>query len=399
MTASQLQCDCQELHRRGFLSSERLQQLSATCSSSSAAADEISTLLLEEIDAIVERVRQQHNTQEQEAALGNSELAAVAVGGALGALNAWLRPSASTTGSSSTAGPSTTKATSLWASAYDGAVATLNVAKRKRRVQQLQLRKLSGDAATCSHVVLCINGFMTQSDDPVQNWRVWCEDQNAVVFAVQWEAGDAAAWNEFCTHVNDNLSSSSVSAMVAHFTGNPWHSAQGKAEQVGVLLSQVLAERPAMVRGRKISLFGHSLGGAVIYSAFQELAKLRKERSPEEVPVITNAVSLAGAYIPDIQGLENITQSLDPQQGKFINVFSARDGVLSKLFWALQLPGQSGPGAAGCAAVTFAAAAANCINVEVSDLVVPRVENHFGHSYTHFMESIKTRVLPYLTKG
>ncbi|RLN53628.1 hypothetical protein BBJ29_004738 [Phytophthora kernoviae] len=358
-TTSQLQSDCQELHRQ--------------------------------VDAIVERVRQQHNTQEQEA-LGNSELAAVAVGGALGALNAWLRPTAPSSATSATT-------PTLWASAYDGAMATLNVAKRKRRVQQLQLCKLSGDVATCSHVVLCINGFMTQSDDPVHNWRAWCEDQNAAVFAVQWEAGDVTAWNEFCTHVNDNLGSSSVSAMVAHFTGNPWHSAQGKAEQVGVLLAQVLAEHPAMLRGRKISLFGHSLGGAVIYSTFQEMAKLRKERGAEEAPVITNAVSLAGAFIPDAQGLENVTKSLDPQNGKFINVFSARDGVLSKLFWALQLPGRNGPAAAGCGAVSFAAAAANCINVEVSDLVVPRVENHFGHSYTQFMEAIKTRVLPYLAKG
>jgi len=71
--------------------------------------------------------------------------------------------------------------------------------------------------------------------------------------------------------------------------------------------------------------------------------------------------------------------------------------VLTKLFWALQLPGPNGPAAAGCQAVAFAAAAmARCVNVEVTDLVIPSVENRFGHSYTQFMEAIKSRVLPHL---
>ncbi|KAF1781001.1 Alpha/Beta hydrolase fold [Phytophthora cactorum] len=388
-----LLADCRELKTRGLLSPQQLQEYEASLSSATSPPDAIrervSALLIEEADAIVERVRMQSNEQEQET-IGNSELAAVAVGGALGALNAWLRPAPA---------PMTTdKATTLWASAYDGAMATLNVAKRKRRVQQLQLKLLSGDVATCSHIVLCINGFMTQSDDPTHNWRVWIqEDQNAAVFAVQWEAGDAAAWNEFCTHVNHNIGSSSVSAMVAHFTGNPWHSAQGKAEQVGILLAHVLAARPVLLRGRKISMLGHSLGGAVIYSTFQEMTKLRAEKKGDGLPQITNAVSFAGAFIPDTQGLDNITNALDPNGGKFINVFSARDGVLSKLFWALQLPGPNNPAAAGCQAVAFAAAAAaSCVNVDVSDLVIPRMENHFGHGYQQFMEAIKSRVVPHL---
>ncbi|KAL3662776.1 hypothetical protein V7S43_012179 [Phytophthora oleae] len=388
--------DCRELQRRGLLSSQQLQEYESSLSSVSTPPDAIrervSALLVQEADAIVERVRVQSNQQEEQN-IGNTELAAVAVGGALGALNAWLRPAPAPT--------ATTKAPTLWASAYDGAMATLNVAKRKRRVQQLQLKLLSGDVATCGHVVLCVNGFMTQSDDPTCNWRAWIEeDQDAAVFAVQWEAGDAAAWDEFCTHVNDNLGSSSVPAMVAHFTGNPWHSAQGKAEQVGILLAHVLAERPALVRGRKISLLGHSLGGAVIYSTFQAMAKLRAEKKGDSLPLVVNAVSFAGAFIPDTQGLDNIANALDPNGGKFINVFSTRDGVLSKLFWALQLPGPNGPAAAGCQAVAFAAAAAaSCVNVDVSDLVIPRVENHFGHGYQQFMEAIKSRVLPHLFRA
>lgn len=370
--------DLKELQRRGLLSSEQQQQLESALSAPSTQ-QQVSSLLIQEADAIVDRVRERHNEQEQQT-LGNSELAAVAVGGALGALNAWLRPAPAPAAPAKTA--------TLWASAYDGAMATLNVAKRKKRVQTLKMQPLSGDVATAKHIVLCVNGFMTQSDDPTRNWQAWCEHEDAAVFAVQWEAGDAAAWNDFCVHVNDNIGSASVSAMVAHFTGNPWHSAQGKAEQVGVLLAQVLAEKPAMLRGRKVSMFGHSLGGAVIYAAFQELARLRESK---EVPAIANAVSLAGAFVPDEQGLKNVTQALD---GRFINVYSTRDGVLSKLFWALQL-GPHAPEAAGCHAVDFQAE--SFVNVDVSDLVVPRVENHFGHGYSAFMTAIRSRVLPYLT--
>ncbi|OWZ07135.1 hypothetical protein PHMEG_00020510 [Phytophthora megakarya] len=384
-----LVADCRELQRRGLLTQQQLEELEATAPSD-ALRERVSALLVQEADDIVERVRLQRNDQEQ-GTLGNSELAAVAVGGVLGALNAWLRPAPAPT--------ATTQAPTLWASAYDGAMATLNVAKRKRHVQHFRLQRLSGDVAACSHVVFCINGFMTQSDDPARNWRVWTQEQNAAVFAVQWEAGDATAWDEFCTHVNDNIGSSSVPTMVAHFTGNPWHSAQGKAEQVGVLLAHILTERPVLLRGRKISLFGHSLGGAVIYSTFQELAKVRADKRGDGLPLIVNAVSFAGAFTPDTEGIGNVVNGLDPNGGKFVNVFSTRDGVLSKLFWALQLPGGNDPLAAGCQAVAFAAVAASCVNVDVSDLVIPRVENHFGHGYMQFMEAIKSRVLPHLVKA
>ncbi|CAH0479037.1 unnamed protein product [Peronospora belbahrii] len=391
-----LLANCRELHHRGLLTSEELKEyeaslLASTTSSSDAIRKRVSSLLVQDADTIIERVRLRCNEQDQEST-GSSDLTAVAVNSALGALNAWLRP---TPTPASTTTPST-----LWASALDGAVAILNASKRKQRVQQLKLQLMSGEVATCRHVVLCINGFMTQSDDPTNNWRVWTqgdEQQEVAVFAVQWEAGDSAAWNEFCAHVNDNINSSSVSSMIAHFTDNPWHSAQGKADQVGVLLAHVLAERLVLLQGRKISLFGHSLGGAVIYSIFQEMAKLRAEKKGDNLPLIANAVSFAGAFIPATEGLDNISNALDPKGGKFINVFSSRDGVLSRLFWALQLPGSNTPIAAGCHSLTFGAiSAANCMNVEVSDVVVPCVENHFGHSYSQFMNVIKLRVLPHL---
>ncbi|TDH71513.1 hypothetical protein CCR75_007506 [Bremia lactucae] len=383
--------DCQELHRRNLLSREQLDEyeeaLHSSDTSYDAICDVVSSLLIQEADNIVEHVRIQNNEQDTKTNI-NSDLATMAIGGALSAFTSWLWTSSNTT--------PTTNATTLLTSAYDGAMATFNVAKRMRRVQQLQLKLLSGNAATCTHVVFCINGFMTQSDDPTKNWRVWTQtNEDVAVFAVLWEAGDAAAWNKFCMHATDNLSQSSIVNVIAHFTENPWHSAQIKAERVGVLLAQMFSQRPGLVRNRKISIFGHSLGGAVIYSAFQELAKLRAE--DKELPLISNAVSFAGAFVPNAKGLENVTLALDPMGGKFVNVYSTRDNALSKVFSALQGLNVENLAAAGCHAVAFASqTSASCVNVDVSDIVIPCAENHFGHGYHSFMEGIKSRVLPHL---
>lgn len=380
---------------------------------------QVRALYQHELEAIIREIRIQHNEKQQDTFI-TSDFVALAAGGVMGALNAWMRPAAAPV---STPAPPARTATSLWASAFDAAQASLNVVRKRRLLEHLQIKHLSGDESACEHVVLCINGFMTQGSDPARTWKAWFGD-DVVVYAVLWEAGDVDAWNDFCAHVNDQLSVSSMgaatSALITHFTGNPWHKAQDQAEQVGALLAQVLASQPTFCRDRKVTLFGHSLGGAVIYSVFQELARLRNAseqqsqqqpsdpqqqqpdtsclpfiRVPSE-PLITNAVCFAGAFIPRAEGLENIAAELAPL-GKFLNVFSSRDGVLSKLFWALQLHA-SDPIAAGCASVKFPSACLrNCANVDVTPLVPPRITNQFGHNYGMHMDDIIIKVRPHLS--
>lgn len=433
--------DCRELHRKQFLTAAQLaafeEQVAAlppltidpasshsgtSSYSSNPRQDPQLALLLaqvralyqHELETIVTGIREQHN-QKQHDTYVTSDLLALAAGGAMGALNAWLQPAA--------AKPSppprpATKAPSLWASAFDAAQASLNVVRKRRLLEHLQLKHLSGDESVCDHVLLCINGFMTQGADPTRNWGAWCSD-NVAVYAVLWEAGDADAWNDFCAHANDHLAAPSVgaatSALFTHFTGNPWHKAQTQAEQVGALLAQVLAAQPTFCRGRQVTLLGHSLGGAVIYSFFQEVARLRRASSQAldddndettnsrflplvplpSTPLVTNAVSFAGAFLPTADGLANVSAEL-PLVGKFLNVFSSRDSVLSKLFWALQLHA-SDPVAAGCSALRFPSACAhNCANVDVTALVPVRLTNQFGHGYAMHMDEILLKLRPYL---
>lgn len=415
--AARLLADCRALQRRERLADAALDDLerALTSLSSSRASTGLSdaqrtvrVLLERELGDVVERVRLARNEQQRQS-MGGSDLAAIAAGGALGALNAWLRPAAPSSSSSgasaSTTAAKVATATTLWASAYDAAAASLNVVRQRRQVEHVRFSLLSGDPAASTHVLLCINGFMTQSDDPGKNWRAWCREgvvdapsgRPTAVYAVEWEAGDAAVWSEFCAHVNDKLTDAPVSAVVAHFTGNPWHKAQAKAEQVGVLLAQVIAARPVLFENRELSLLGHSLGGAVIFSVFQELARLRAQRPADDPlpPLVTHAVSFAGAFIPDTVGVANMTHAL-ASGGTFLNVFSTRDNVLSKLFWAIHLPGHNDPLAAGCQAIVMEDEQDKVVNVDVSDLIPPSVDNHFGHSYGRHMDLVAQRILPLL---
>ncbi|KAJ0393562.1 hypothetical protein P43SY_004472 [Pythium insidiosum] len=398
--------DCAELQRKQLLSDEELRQweplLRAAAASGDCSADvdpaaldavrrRVRELFEQELDTLIDATRVRQNATHQQT-LQQSDIVAVAAGGLLGALNAWMRPS-----------PSPSPATSLWASAFDAAQASLNVVRQRRLLDHLRIRHLSGDETSSANVQLCINGFMTQGGDPLPNWRHWAPPGEGVVqYAVLWEAGDVDVWNEFCAHANENIKTSAAHELLTHFSGNPWHKAQDKAEQVGIVLAHVLAARPAFCRGRRITLLGHSLGAAVIYSLLNELAALRRRDGPRidasrtlEGPVVSDALCFAGAFVPSVEGLANMAAELAPH-GVLVNVFSRRDDVLSKLFWATQLHTRDAV-AAGCAPLDWASSrVVNGVNVDVSELVPPRMTNQFGHSYAPHMQAIRARVLPHL---
>lgn len=392
--------DCQELQRKQLLPADVAQQIEQTQGSSDCAPllERIVSLQEQERDGIIARILDEQNQKHGET-IANSDLVALAAGGALGALNAWLRP----TPPKAAVAATQPKQSSIWASALDAAQASLNVVRQRRMLEHFQIKRLSGDPLNAEHVLFCINGFMTQSVDPIRNWHTWCEGDpsKVVIYAVLWEAGDADVWNEFCSHVNDKIQSdaASASAVLTHFTGNPWHKAQDKAVQVGAALAQLLAAQPTFLSGRKVSLMGHSLGGAVIYNVFRELARLRNEGGQQQMPhgLVTYAICLAGAFVPSANGLARIGQELSTS-GKFVNVFSRRDTVLSKLFWAIQVNDRD-PIAAGCAPIQFPSTFlfSNAVNVEVTELIPPKVANQFGHSYGPHMDAVLPLVTPHLS--
>ncbi|TMW55766.1 hypothetical protein Poli38472_010648 [Pythium oligandrum] len=403
MTAKmRMQKDCEALAAKQLLTREQLADWNQRLATDDASRrqqlrEELRVLFKRELDELITRLRLQQNQQQQQT-LQQSDLVAVAAGGVLGMFNAWMRPAPAATPTPAPATRAVNNAqANLWASAFDGAQAFLNVSRQRRVLDHVQITHMAGDETTSDHVLLCVNGFMTQGADPSKNWGVWAQSSNVVLYALQWEAGDVDVWNEFCAHANENLKTSSAHELLTHFTGNPWHKAEDKASQVGVLLAQVLASEPTFCRGRRVSLLGHSLGGAVIYSALKELSRMRDEGLVKDLSVryVKNALVFGGAFIPSARGLGCMAREI-ASDGKLINVYSERDDVLSKLYWALQLHA-GGPIAAGCAPVDFAKARiTNGVNIDVSDLLPPRVDNQFGHSYGHQMEAIRARVQPYV---
>lgn len=381
-----------------------------------------------EIQHLVSDVRNEVNkkhVQEYQFA----DVVAAATGGVFGALNAWMRPvshnasnRSSMTQDAKTSGG--TSATSLWSSAFDGAQASINLIKNRRVIEQMKIEHMCGEESQSDHVIFCINGFMTQSADPLRNWSSWkatsldkqsctensmsAEESQHVLYNVYWEAGSIEDWNQFCTNANNLLgqkngfgsstvnSVSAISSIVSHFAGNPWHKAQNKANLIGIMLAHVLASQPAITKNRKVSLFGHSLGAAVIFQALQELARIRQERDTEE-RFVTNAVFFGGAFIPECSKLKVVTDEIDSANGgRMINVFSTRDAVLSNLFWVSNMHGNDKV-ASGCAAIkAFDDKLTDGINVDVSDLIPPVITTQFGHSYGPFMSRIAERVAPHL---
>ncbi|GLE05456.1 hypothetical protein PINS_up014469 [Pythium insidiosum] len=417
MPRSFVRDDCAVLQRKKLLSAEELRAwgpvLRGDGCVDAAAMDalrrRVRELFEQELDTLIDATRVRQNATHQQT-LQPTDLVAVAAGGLLGALNAWMRPApVGPVARPSAAAPSSARArapapaTSLWASAFDAAQASLNVVRQRRLLDHLRIRHLSGDEDSSADVLLCVNGFMTQGGDPLHNWRHWApSDARVVQYAVLWEAGDVDVWNEFCAHANENIKTSAAHELLTHFSGNPWHKAQDKAEQVGIVLAHVLAARPTFCRGRRITLLGHSLGAAVIYSLLNELAAIRRRDGPcvdmsltLDGPVVTNALCFAGAFVPSVEGLAQMAHELAPG-GVLVNVFSQRDDVLSKLFWATQLHTRDAV-AAGCAPLDWSASrVSNGVNVDVSDVVPPRMTNQFGHSYAPHMQAIRARVLPHL---
>lgn len=398
--------DCRALHKKALISDEQLNTLEQLLRYKNDSEQiklttvQLRNLFQHELDTIINRIRVQQN-KTHEATLQQSDLIAVAAGGLLGALNAWMRPSSPRGTVTSPSPHAKAPSTSVWASAFDGAQASLNVVRQRRLLDHLHIKHMSGDEFEADHIVLCVNGFMTQGGDPLgNNWSPWIGDdpRRIALYAVLWEAGDVDAWNAFCSHANENLTSPAASAhgLLTHFTGNPWHKAQDKAEQVGVLLAHVLVACPTFCRGRRVSMMGHSLGGAVLFSTLKELARLRRDGQMSVTePLVQNVLFFAGAFVPTRDELVDISKEL-MQDGKIINIYSERDNVLSTLFWAVQLHGGDAI-AAGCAPITNASQMQNVVNMNVSDLIPPRMINQFGHSYGLYMEAIRKRVLANLT--
>jgi hypothetical protein len=407
-----LESDIQELYQKGLLDGTQRDKLLGQLLRHQIVDVQISLrqFYQQELNTIIHDFRTKQNKTHEET-LVSSDLIAIAAGGLFGAVSAWMRTPSSTSNNNNEIKDNVISnraaTSSIWASAFDSAHATLKTCRQRRMVEHFEIKYICGDESKAKHVVFVINGFMTQGFDPMQTWRPLVKLEECVFYAVIWEAGDQNVWNDFCAHVNDKLASN----LLTHFTGNPWHTAQDKAEQIGVLLARIIAMQPTFVRQRKISLFGHSLGGMVIYSALKELSQMRKngqllsQSKDHHVALIYQAVFFAGAFTTDDRNEFEKAVHEVAKEGKIINVYSESDAILTKIYRATKLHEVTGGvdpssivAAAGCAPLRFLEEKTlpHGMNFDVTSIVLPKLQNAFGHSYGENMSQIVDLLLPHL---
>ncbi|ETW10096.1 hypothetical protein, variant [Aphanomyces invadans] len=287
----------------------------------------------------------------------------------------------------------------LWDTAKEAALRSMETSRKIRTVDFLEVKRYCGDALTCDHVVIAINGFMTHGYKPSVNWEAIGRKRSVSGFVLLWEAGNAAEWDVFCNETSVHLETGQDDTIASHFTvGNPWNKAQNKAHQVGIVLAELLISQPVLLRGRKVTLVGHSLGSAVIHSCLQHLAAYNSNSNNTPIH-LHQAVFFAAAFVPDHDFstiAETVFQPNAAIPNRMLNVFSSQDHILMHLFSLVNM--HIARPAAGCAAIK----SNHVRNIDVSDIIPSTHESILGHSYEKFMDAIVDRLgttldLPYAT--
>ncbi|KAF0685956.1 Aste57867_22208 [Aphanomyces stellatus] len=381
--------DAADLISKGFLTDDRFKALMEG-DAVAAKAEVRQQLKAQQADAIRGALAKQPTDQ-----ILQADIIAAAAGGLWGAASAWLKttpilkpPTSPPQSTAKVETPPIPVTSQLWNSAKEAALKSMETNRKIRTVDFFELSHFCGDELTCDHVIIAINGFMTHGYSPSVNWEAICRKKNVACYIVLWEAGNAAEWDAFCNETNKHLETGEDDTIATHFTvGNPWNKAQNKAHQVGICLAEILISKPVFVRGRKITLVGHSLGSVVIESALQHLST--HNGNVNNAPVHLHQVAFfAAAFVPE-HDFSKIADTVFPRDGppfRLLNVYSPQDHILLHLFSLINMHIQRP--AAGCFPINSKVVR----NIDVSDLVPSNDKSLLGHSYEPFMDAVVARI-------
>lgn len=168
--------------------------------------------------------------------------------------------------------------------------------------------------------VVCINGFLGQSDDRFQDWVAPAERlfPGLTRYGVRWESRRGGSAGDLAKMIGWEA----LLALRTYGLSVPWawlHTAL-KAEDTGRMLANVLMRAPR----QQFVLCGHSLGARVIYYALTELA----ERS--RLDIVRTAHLMGGAV--GVGGRRDWQKAMSACQGGITNYYSANDSVLKILY-------------------------------------------------------------------
>ncbi|MGX5913986.1 DUF726 domain-containing protein [Aliidiomarina sp. Khilg15.8] len=196
-----------------------------------------------------------------------------------------------------------------------------------RDVQNFDFVPLHANQGDDSHQIVVINGFLTEDDREVADWRDAFDAMGVTrpTWHLYWESKRLRELNKTFTGlgvqsvVRRNLRSLPV-GLVSHVADNAWHTAMANARKAGALLADAIQRTPS----KRYTLIGHSLGARVVFFALQALAKESNQQIED--------VILLGAA----QGRRNLDKwqkAAEACAGHVYNCYSKNDGVLR---WAYQ---------------------------------------------------------------
>jgi pimeloyl-ACP methyl ester carboxylesterase len=196
-----------------------------------------------------------------------------------------------------------------------------------RDVQNFDFVPLHPEQTDNSHQVIVINGFLTEDDREVADWREALDTLgvNRPAWHLYWESKRLRELSKSFTGfgvqsiVRRNLRTLPV-GLVSHVADNAWHTAMANARKAGALLADAIRRTP----GKRYTLIGHSLGARVVFCALQILAK-------NEASQVDDVILLGAA-----QGRRNRDKwekAAGACSGHIYNCYSKNDGVLR---WAYQ---------------------------------------------------------------
>jgi pimeloyl-ACP methyl ester carboxylesterase len=275
--------------------------------------------------------------------------------------------------------------------AYGGSMTGRMVDKYARAVEDFGFIPTRGsrhrfqfdrDAAREDHrlrVTIGVTGYVTDREDYVDPWRALGDDSE--VFGLRWEYKPLSrlggAMNEMVTDatwtvaqseiLSETIFASIVNAVVlpmglvkvSQIAENPFSVAKSRADKTGEVLADALISR---VQGqRSVNLIGYSLGGRVIYSCLQSLAKR------EAYGLVENAIFMG---TPTTASTDKWRRMRSVVSGRVVNAFSRNDAVLALLYRASSFQ-------VGVAGLQRVEGLAGVENVDVSEVV----EGHLRYQY------------------
>jgi pimeloyl-ACP methyl ester carboxylesterase len=151
-------------------------------------------------------------------------------------------------------------------------------------IESFDIRRLSAGDAQAPRVI-CINGFLGQSDETFGDWSGALQAlfPDCPAYGVRWESRRGQSTGEVLQLVGAEAYLAFQTYGASAIWG--WQHTVLKAQDTGRMLASVLMR----TRGQQFILCGHSLGARVVYYALAELAKQQRN------DVVVSAHLMGGA--------------------------------------------------------------------------------------------------------